>query len=91
MAEKHVLHTPDGIIDLDGLKPTTRIELRAGLIEWFYQAGIVFKQLGIGIHCGSCGADIVGKNGDNDKTFSATCGCREWIGPNRDYREPTAH
>lgn len=90
MPESKVLYTSDGIVNLDGPR-AERIELSAGIMEWFYQAGLVFKQLGIGMHCGSCGADITGKNSDGDRVFSVTCGCKEWVGPNRDYVEPRRH
>lgn len=91
MPESKVLFTSDGIIDLDRKVDRTRVELRPGLMEWFYQAGLFFKSQGIGMHCAKCGADILGKNADSDKTFSVTCGCREWIGVNRDYVEPRRH
>lgn len=89
---RKVLFAPNGsIIDLESVRQNDRIELRAGLMEWLYQAGLVFKTMSLGIHCAKCGADLIGKNADTDKVFSATCGCREFVGPNRYYRAPTSH
>lgn len=84
--------TPNGIVNLDGKPSTTRqrMELKPGIIEWARQFADVAKYLEWGIHCPKCGADIIGKNADTDRVFSVACGCREWVGANRDYREPTA-
>ncbi len=87
MAEKTSIWTPDGLVSLGG-KKADRIELPAGLIEWFRQAADFFGSQKIGMHCAICQADIIGKNADSDRVFSATCGCREWVGANREYRGP---
>lgn len=90
MNEKGVIFQPDGTpIYTDGKKPE-RIELRPGLIEWFAQCALFAESQKIGLYCSVCKADIVGKNGEHDRVFTATCGCREWVGANREYRpEPT--
>ena len=86
-----VLFTPSGVVDLEGSTVNRhRVELRPGLMEWFRQANDVFAHFQLGLHCTKCGADITGKNADTDKTFVVVCGCREFIGGNRDYREPSA-
>ena len=79
--------TPDGVHVVGGASPA-RVEMRAGAMEWFRQFSDFAAALNLGLHCGRCGADVIGKNADSDKVFSATCGCREFIGPNRDYRAP---
>jgi len=81
--------TPQGIVDVSG-QQRERVEMRPGIIEFFRQAADVFTHYQLGIHCGKCGADVVGRNADTDKVFVVACGCREFIGNNRDYREPTA-
>ncbi len=86
MPEKTVIWTPDGLTTLGG-KQSERVELRATLMEWFRQFADVAEQFKLGLHCRKCGADIIGKNADSDRVFSFTCGCREFIGKNRDYRE----
>lgn len=87
MSEKQVIWTPDGPVSLGG-KKAERVELRSGVMEWFRQFADVASALHLGIHCAKCGADVIGKNADTDKVFSATCGCTEFVGVNRDYREP---
>jgi hypothetical protein len=86
---REALWTPNGLVSLSGPKPE-RVELRPGLIEWFCQADAVFKHFGLGLHCSKCKADVIGKNGANDRVFTAACQCREFVGQNREYREPTA-
>jgi hypothetical protein len=74
------------------VKPLTiraRVELSAGRAEWFRQFADVGQHFCLGIHCQTCQADLIGKNADTDRTFEMSCGCRQFIGPNRDYREPT--
>lgn len=88
MKPRSVLWTPNGPVDLENTKKPDRVELRPGIMEWFRQASDVFTSLKIGMHCSICKADIVGKNADTDKVFSFSCGCRDFIGGNRDYREP---
>ena len=78
--------TPDGIVSLGG-QQAQRVELSAGLVEWLCQLDPFCRKFGLGLHCSHCGGDLVGKNGSNDRTFSVSCGCREFVGPNRDYRE----
>ena len=85
---KTALWTPDGVQML-GTQQPERIELRPGVLEWLRQFADVAAALKLGIHCSLCKADLVGRNRDSDKTFSVTCGCRELIGTNRDWRPPT--
>ena len=85
--ETKALWTPDGVRVI-GAKQPARVEMRAGAVEWLRQFSDFAAALNLGLHCGRCGADVIGKNADSDKVFSATCGCREFIGPNRDYRAP---
>ncbi len=84
--------TPNGIVNLDGKPSTTRqrVELRPGLVEWLRQMNDFAAHFQLGLHCSKCGADVIGKNADTDRVFSAACGCREFVGLNREYREPTA-
>jgi hypothetical protein len=84
------LWTPDGVVDLDAKKKAARVELSKNLCEWFVQFSAFAQSQKIGIHCGLCGADIVGNNGASDRVFTVTCGCREWVGTNREYRPPPA-
>ncbi len=86
---KHVLFKPDGgTIALDGAKPMDRINLRPAMMEWLRQFSDFAANQNIGIHCVECGADIVGRNADTDAMFSVACGCREWVGGNREYLKP---
>ena len=81
--------TPQGLVDVSG-QQRERVEIRAGIAEFFRQFADVAAHFQLGLHCGKCGADLVGRNADTDKVFVVACGCREFIGNNRDYREPTA-
>lgn len=81
--------TPKGIVMAGGKKPD-RVELRPKLMEWFYQFTQFAEHFQIGLHCSKCGKDIIGKNSDTARTFSATCGCREFIGLNRDVQRAEA-
>jgi hypothetical protein len=90
MPEKVGIWTPDGMVTVGG-KKAEKVELRAGVMEWLRQFVDVAQALGLGMHCAKCGADLVGKNADTDKVFTVTCGCREFVGPNRDYRPETMH
>lgn len=82
--EKTLIWTPDGIRTI-GTKAPERAELRAEVMEWLRQFADVATALKLGIHCGLCGADLIGKNSDSSLVFSVTCGCREFIGRNREW------
>jgi hypothetical protein len=82
-----VIFAPDGTIV--GSKASERVELRPGVGEWLRQFADVAEALRLGIHCAKCKADLVGKNSDTDRIMTVTCGCREFVWKNRDYREPT--
>lgn len=83
--------TPNGIVDLANRPSSrTKVELRPGLMEFFRQFADFAAHFQLGLHCSKCGADVIGKNADTDRVFSAACGCREFVGLNRDYREPTS-
>lgn len=84
---RQAIWTPGGVRVLGG-QPLRRVELRPALMEWLVQMSDFAEYQNIGMHCSLCGADLVGKNGQSDKTFSVACNCREWVGGNRDYREP---
>jgi len=84
-AGKQFLWTPDGLQTIGTTAPE-RVELRPGVMEWLRQFADVATKLGLGLHCAKCGNDLIGRNADSDKTFSVTCGCREFIGANREYR-----
>lgn len=90
MPESNALWTPDGMVTLGGKKPE-RVELRKGVMEWLRQFSDVAAALGLGLHCARCKADLVGKNADSDRVFSVACGCREYIGENREYRPEVRH
>lgn len=77
--------TPEGVVQLGDHK-AERVELRAGVIEWFRQMSDVAAALHIGLHCAKCKADLVGKNADTDKVFTVMCRCREFVGKNRDWK-----
>ena len=83
------LWTPNGLKTVG--KPLERVELRPGLTEWFRQFVEVAAHFSLGLHCSKCGADIVGRNADSDRSFSVACGCREFIGMNRDYQPEQRH
>ena len=82
-----VIFSPDG--QILGSKASERVELRPGVGEWLRQMADVGQALRLGLHCAICKADLIGKNSDHDKVFTVTCGCREFVWKNRDYREPT--
>jgi len=86
---KTAIWTPDGVKVLGGKAPE-RVELTPGVGEWFVQFAEVAAALRIGVHCGYCGKDLIGKNSDTDQVFTTACGCREFIWKNRDYRPPPA-
>ena len=83
------LWTPDGLKTVG--KSLERVELRPGLMEWFRQFADVAEHISLGLHCSKCDGDVVGRNGENDHTFSVACGCREFIGMNRDYQPEQRH
>lgn len=82
--------TPQGVVDLAG-KPSSRekVELRPGLAEWLRQFQDFAQHFQLGLHCSKCKADLIGKNADTDRVFVVVCGCREFIGLNRDYHPPS--
>ena len=82
-----VIFSPDG--QILGSKASERVELRPGVGEWLRQFADVAEALRLGIHCSKCKADLIGKNSDSDKVFTASCGCRDFVWKNRDYREST--
>jgi hypothetical protein len=77
--------TPHGMAVLGG-KPLDRVELTPRLMEWFYQFALFAEHFKLGLHCSQCQKDVVGKNSDTARTFSVACGCREFIGLNRDVQ-----
>lgn len=79
-----VIFSPDGKIL--GSKAQERVELRPNVMEWLRQFADVAGSLKLGIHCGLCGADLVGKNADSDRVYSVSCGCRDFVGGNREHR-----
>lgn len=87
-----LIWTPQGLVDLAGKKPANmhRVELPPKLMEWFRQGFDFFTHFQIALVCRKCDGVFIGKNADTDKVFITTCGCREFIGANRDYREPTS-
>jgi hypothetical protein len=82
------LWTPSGVVPLDGRK-LERVELKARMVEWFRQFADVAEHYQLGLHCGRCGTDLSGKNAETDAVFAVACGCREFIGANRDYSPGT--
>lgn len=80
-----VIFTPDGRVI--GSKASERVELRAGVGEWLRQMADVAQALSLGLHCSKCKADVIGRNDDSDPVYVVTCGCREFIWKNRDFRE----
>lgn len=83
-----LIKTPTGSLWIGG-RPQ-RTELRAEQVEWLRQATDVLPHYQLGLHCQRCQADVTGKNADSDRVYSAACRCTEWIGPNRDYRQPVS-
>lgn len=79
------IYAPDGIHRL-GASSRERVELRPGLVEWFRQWADVGAAFKLGVHCALCGQDIRGLNSDADRVFIMSCGCREFVGANRDRR-----
>ena len=88
MANGKMLWTPDGVRSIGGPDPT-RVELNKHVGEWLRQFADVAAALGLGIHCHKCGGPLVGRNSETDKVYAQTCGCREFIWENREYRRPT--
>lgn len=78
---ENVIWTPDGVRTMGTATPD-RVELRPVVMEWLKVFNDIAAQLKLGLHCGLCGADLIGKNAMSDAVFSVTCGCREFIGPN---------
>lgn len=88
MAETKNIWTPNGIKRLSG-RANDRVDLRPGLVEWLVQFEAFAKAFQLGLHCAKCGADVIGRNAETDRVYTASCGCRDFVGTNRDYREPT--
>lgn len=80
----NAIWTPDGVKNIG--RTSERVELRPNVMEWLRQFSDVAAKLKIGLHCGLCGADLVGKNADSDRVYSVSCGCRDFLGGNRDHR-----
>jgi hypothetical protein len=66
-------------------KTLTRVEMRARQIEWYRQFADFATFHQVHIVCDKCGSALTGRNADSDPVFAVACGCREWIGANRDY------
>lgn len=77
--------TPKGFATI-GSKAPERVELSADAMAKFGEVQAFFTRLNLGLHCAKCSADIVGKNAYSDGAWSATCGCREFVGPNKHQR-----
>ena len=84
----NMIWTPSGPQSLDGSR-RSRVELKPALIEWLVQFSDFAEYYKLGLHCSECGSDLIGKNSESDKVFSAVCNCREFVGGNRDYRPPS--
>lgn len=76
--------TPQGVKVLGG-KTLTRVEMRARQVEWWRQFADFAAFHKVHVVCDQCGAPLIGRNADSDAVFAVACGCREWIGANRDY------
>jgi hypothetical protein len=90
-ADSKVIWTPDGQMRVTG--DATRVELKSTVGEWLRQFADVAQALGLGIHCAKCKGDLVGKNSDSAAVYGVSCGCRDFVWRNRDYRpgEPTVN
>lgn len=84
-----VRKTPTGLEWIVGRK-MPRIELRSGEMEWLRQFADVGPWLELGLRCNQCQTPLSGLNSDADPVYSVACTCREFIGSNREYREPAA-
>lgn len=82
-----VVKTDAGLAWITGRK-VSKVEMGPNAIEWFRQAADVCGYFLLGLHCERCRADLSGLNSDQDPVYSTACSCREWIGPNREYRAP---
>ena len=80
------LWTPDGVVTL-GQKTSERVELRAAVGEWLRQFADVATAMELGLHCSRCKSDIVGKNSETARSYAVSCQCRDFVWPNREYRE----
>ncbi len=83
---RRVLWTADGPINLDGDKTRDRVELKPSLFEWIRQFADFAEYYDLGLHCARCQKDLIAKNTDSDRVWSAVCECREFVGQNRDWR-----
>lgn len=83
-SQRKVLWTPDGLMDIG--QKAERVELKPGVMEWLRQFSDVAGVLKLGVHCSLCGKDLIGKNADTDKVYGVACGCRDFVGANRDWR-----
>lgn len=86
--EPNAIWTPDGLRTI-GAKTPDRIELKSTVGEWLRQFADVASALGMGLYCSKCKADIIGRNSDSDPVYTVSCGCREFVWKNRDFRAPT--
>lgn len=87
--DNKVLWTPDGQMRVSG--DATRVELRPAVGEWLRQFADVAQSLGLGIHCAKCHGDVVGKNSDQAQVYGVSCGCRDFVWKNRDFRSPSVN
>lgn len=75
---KHAIWTPDGV----KAKGLSRVEIPAEHIGAFREFASFARHYQLGMHCGKCGKDLVGKNADYDRTQSVVCECREFVALN---------
>lgn len=77
------LWTPEGIVPVGTEKFNFTHEQwpfkEMKLLEWL--AGMSGER-NLGLHCGLCKQDFVGRNSDTDSRFFMACGCREISGEN---------
>lgn len=88
--EVKAIWTPDGAHQI-GESTAERVELRPGVMEWLRQFADVAAALKLGLHCAKCKKDLIGRNADNDKSFTVLCECRQFVAENRDFRAPVQH
>lgn len=89
-AGRVVQKTDTGLLWVTG-RAVPRVELPATHMEWLVQFPEVGAYLLLGLHCARCEADLAGFNAESDAVFSCACGCREFIGDNRDHVELLVH
>lgn len=77
-----VIHLPGG----GAVRRADVVSLTPDEMAFFRTFHTIAQKYGLGLHCSSCGADLVGQNTGHENVLTVSCSCREFKGENRGIR-----